>query len=301
MSKTIVLKDLLLNFDYAGVVEKSYVPEEVTKLSVSLLRTLLENTDELDYVCLLGDLFEEETLMVDEIDEFVEMVKGYEEIKFLVVPMNEIDEKSWYNIINWPDNVVLMTEDENSFKDYESEVVFYYGEPEKTIFDLEYSMVNLSTIYKQEFSTFLPRTYTFEEMPSYCLVDTNKGHIELMTQKELRLKSISLELEGSESVDDMVKHIDSEIEEGRCYYQIIIKGLVKKEIAYDLEALLQEHINENMECIIYNQSFKNYDVDSIKKINKDNLIGIFINNVEEGQMTDQEKKRIIETGLDYLL
>lgn len=305
MSKVLCIKDLNFNFDYASVLQKSYISEELENVAINSLRKVIseEAINGVSSVLITGKLFEEETLMIDEVDRFVDVLNEFKSLDFIIAPLTKLEENSWYHIINWPKNCHLVSNKINYAENFEKEIIFYQDEINETLQSSEYFKLAVDNEYNRSLNSFLPRDYSVEISNSIAVLDLDSETCEYKANEDIQLVEFNVSITNDMTMNQIVELVKANkiTGDGLTFYKCILNGVVNNELAKDLINNLKDSIGDDFDCIYDNHTFKNFDIDTIKNENKDNLIGIFIENVQEKESDKDEARRIIETGLNYLL
>lgn len=305
MSKVLSIKDLNFNFDYASVLQKSYISEELENVAINSFRRVLaeEAINGITSVLITGKLFEEETLMIDEVDRFVGVLNEFSSLDFVIAPLKVLTENSWYHIINWPKNCHLVSEKVNYFENFEKEIIFYLDEINETLQSSDYYKLSVSNDYNKSLESFLPKEYTLEVKNSIGIIDLDSESCDYKVNEDIQLIEFNTKLNNEMTMDEIVEVVKANkiVSDGLIYYKCILTGVVNNNISKELINMLKDNLCEEFDCVYENKTFKNFDIDSIKKENIDNLIGIFIKNVQDSDVNEDDERRIIETGLNYLL
>lgn len=303
MSKVLCIRDLCFNYDYAITLRKNHVSEKLEKIGINSFKQLMTDySSRVSTVLLVGALFDEEILLIDQVDSLIEVIKSYSDIEFVVAPSGEIADDSWYNIIHWPDNCHVVSNKVNYYENSKENIVLYSGEINDTLQDSDCYKLPVDGDWNHSISRFLPGDFSQVIKETILIYDTETESGETLSHRNLVLKSFEVLINPDMSIASIGEAVISQKDSSdMVFYKCILTGYVSHEMDKDLINLIREEVNEQIECIYENKTYKNYDIDAIKKENKDNLIGIFIENVQNSDIKDDEEKRVIETGLDYLL
>lgn len=303
MSKVLCIRDLCFNHDYAITLRKNHVSENLEKIGINSFKQLMKDySSRVSTVLLVGTLFDEEILLIDQVDAFIEVIKSYRAIEFVIAPKGDLADDSWYNIIHWPENCHVVSNKVNYFENTKENIVLYAGEINDTLQESDCYKLPVDGDWNHAISRFLPGDFTQVLKESILVYDTESESGETSNHRHLVLKSFEVLINPDMSIASIGEAVVAQKEvSGMVFYKCVLTGDVSHEMDKDLINLVREEVNEIIECIYENKTYKNYDIETIKKENKDNLIGIFIENVQSSDMKDDEEKRVIETGLDYLL
>lgn len=84
-------------------------------------------------------------------------------------------------------------------------------------------------------------------------------------------------------------------------YRLIIKGIKNEETEIDISIIKETIEAKVFYCEIIDETQSNYDIEGIKRNNKGNIIGNFIEYMEEKDMNDPQIKAALYEGLNILL
>ncbi|EOD00872.1 metallophosphoesterase family protein [Caldisalinibacter kiritimatiensis] len=113
-----------------------------------------------------------------------------------------------------------------------------------------------------------------------------------------------VQIDSEMTYQDIINKIiqcDDEDSRSNNIYRIILKGIRDRDIALDINEL-KESIKNNFNYVeIIDKTEPDYDLDKIKKENKDNIIGYFIKEMEQKNLKDPVVKDALYYGLEALL
>lgn len=100
---------------------------------------------------------------------------------------------------------------------------------------------------------------------------------------------------------DIVKKIqDAEVgTPSKDFYRIKLKGYVQKDI--DLNSLHNDLEDMFYHLELINETTPDYDLETLEKSNRDNIIGLFVKTMKEKNLDDQITKQALYYGLEVLL
>jgi DNA repair protein SbcD/Mre11 len=326
-TKIISISDLCFNFDFTNITKKLQATEDFENKIITTFKQIVGKSSKegVQFVVLSGKLFEEDTLLVGEIDELVDFINDCNSVKFIIAPDKVNDDMSWYQVINWPKNVTLLSKSNDFVKFDDQSIVFFRGrldgslkssnsmkvaiaddkgtnEPSDLV--IIYGKASHNVVNRNYSSgTFTCQQFSAENKNGYFVFDIidKRYTANFVENKEYSLKKVEFNVNENMKVDDVVNEINKVVTgEQNTYYQILVTGKLGSEITSDIQYSIKDKLKVSNYSII-NQTTKNYNVDKIKQDNSDNIIGLFIDEVRNDSMNESEKDKVIEYGLDYLL
>lgn len=122
------------------------------------------------------------------------------------------------------------------------------------------------------------------------------------SNRQFRIKDV--EINSLMNYDDIIEeiiHSDKVDNRKNDLYRIILTGIIDRDIDLDLKDLESILSEEFYYIEIINNTVLDYDLDRIKKDNKDNVIGIFIEEMEKQNLKDPIVREALYIGLESLL
>lgn len=333
MNKRILhVSDLKLNYDYAISLNQLNRNSQLDHHILNRFQEFLEMSasQQTDFILLTGDLFETMNSGISEIEAIGDLFQRYPEILFVIAPPEkEKHEDSWYSIMEWPSNVRLLLN--KMYLIYEEHnLLFYYNELDESLKESSYRKIrlisrlsecekNIGEIYSGLIShhqyydfdniyspgSFEPLDFEFASKNGYIEIAWEDNHSEVVFKERttLQLLKFMIQIEPNHSLNDLIELTKACIldQQNLCYYRFIYSGNIGKDIANDFQNMIKDALSGLVKGEYINNTNKDYYIQEIENQNNDNLIGLFIKDIRSQNLDEQERKNIIEYGLDYLL
>lgn len=332
MKKIVNISDVCLNYDFALTLHKMNRVDSLEGVAVKKFEDILADAKakSVSYIVLSGELFDEETLTIEEVDYVVALFQQYSDIRFIIAPVKELAEDSWYFMINWPSNVHGLFKDNSFAKFEEDKLLFYINALNESLLELEYDMICITDVFGEEApvqsnndyvfvtnqsfrkendvsitpGSLFPREYNVNKENGYYMVTLDeKNTCSFIPSTEVKLLATDLQIHPHMSLEDIIHQTESAIldDAANTFYQITYKGMIGKDIPVEFVRNVKERLLAIDRCELLNKTNKDYNIEAILEANKENLIGLFIEDVQNENIDDKDKQKIIEYGLDYLL
>lgn len=178
----------------------------------------------------------------------------------------------------------------------------------------EFDYVGLGHIHKHEFITEKiaypgsPEPLDFGETGEHGIIEgsiskeINNMNFNSFSSRKFIIEEVEVTPEMSYlEIIDNIKKCDTYENRNKNLYRIKLNGV--RDIHMDLDT---NEIVEELKCDfnyieIIDNTYKDYDLEKLYKENKDNIIGMFINNMKEKGLDDNINKNALYYGLDVLL
>lgn len=332
-TKVIHVSDIHLNHDYATILNqfnKEVVLERYNFMGFQNFLDTLEFKN-IDFVLVTGDVFDFESVGIAEIDELLEVLQNYSELRFVMAPaLKDLTADSWFNIIEWPSNVNILRNDA-CFIYEEKQVMFYRGMIDESLrlkpllklqvtdlpmqevenrVDVQYTALMNEPDYVQGEKmacpgSFEPSAFSEKQKNGYIEIemDATQTKIQFVERNSLKLIRKNLNLQPEYSLEEIIQLTRDCVGDQavHVYYEIIYTGNVNKSLRGNFLVKVKQQLSNEFKATWKDLTNKDYYLKEIESQNKDNLIGIFINSIENKEIKKQDKQDIIESGLDYLL
>lgn len=360
MIKFIHTGDLHLGLQFKGV---SFSREKAEGRRLELWNTFerIVNKaieDEVDFLFLAGDLFEERYFTLGDIKRARDTLGKAKNVEVIIIAGNHdtLNKKSLYNMIEWPGNISIFDAEKlrkKEFPDKETVVYGYSwhsGEDNKDVFGdfkgLDKGKINILIIHGDVFnkhSVYLPldknyieslgfdyiglghihKSTIFSDKMAYCgspepldfgetgehgiiigkIKDNNTLIDFLPFSKRMFLnKTINVdETMGYVDIIDKLKKVDKAAELQRNLYKINLEGIINRDVKLDINDMVKSLENDFYYIELIDNTIVDYDLDSLEKENKNNIIGYFIKAMKEKDLEDKIVRQSLYLGLEVLM
>lgn len=99
---------------------------------------------------------------------------------------------------------------------------------------------------------------------------------------------------------DKIKECDSSEALSKNLYRIELEGIVNPEVELNISDMIKSLSNEFYYIDIIDNTIIDYDLDSLERENKDNIIGYFVREMKERDLEDKLNKQALYIGLEVL-
>lgn len=135
-------------------------------------------------------------------------------------------------------------------------------------------------------------------------IDKSKVKAELLdfSKRQFQIKNIEINslMNYDEIVEEIIYSAKGEDRE-KDLYRIILSGVIDRDIDLNIKDLEDVLSKEFYYVEIINNTVLDYDLERLKKDNKDNVIGIFIEKMEKQNLEDPIVREALYIGLESLL
>ncbi|HLR35586.1 MAG TPA: DNA repair exonuclease [Tissierellales bacterium] len=136
------------------------------------------------------------------------------------------------------------------------------------------------------------------------IVDKSKVNLELInfSKRQFQIKEINIDsLMNYDEVIESIINCDKKENKEKDLYRIILTGLIDRDIKLDIKELKSYLASEFYYVEVIDNTVLDYDLERLKEDNRDNVIGIFIEKMEEKDLQDPIVREALYMGLESLL
>lgn len=184
----------------------------------------------------------------------------------------------------------------------------------KDLVEKGFDYVALGHIHKPEIiDNFIvypgsPEPLDFGELGKHGIVEgeisksRNKLHFNSLAKREFIRETIEIKPEATSlDLENSIKAIGSEDSKKKDMYRVTVKGL--RDNSLDLNDMhLVENLKEHFYYIeLKDETTLNYDLEELEKENKNNIIGLFIKEMRNRGLDNEENRDALYEGLEVLL
>ncbi|XMB71697.1 DNA repair exonuclease [Mycoplasmatota bacterium WC30] len=179
---------------------------------------------------------------------------------------------------------------------------------------LGFDYVALGHIHKKDFITeriayagsLEPFDFSETGEHGFIYIELDKKQIKIkfipFAKREFVVKELELDGAMTDSdIFDLIRNVDSEEKKYKNMYRIVFIGRYDYQIDLDEDRMNERFRDEFTYVEFKNKAKYSFDIESLKKENAENIIGKFIQKMEELDLDASEKERVLNTGLEYLL
>lgn len=135
-------------------------------------------------------------------------------------------------------------------------------------------------------------------------IDGDSTHIEFIpiSSRMFLEKSINLDPSyGYVDIINKIKNCDDKGSLNKNLYRIKLEGIINREIGLDIEDMISSLEEYFYYIELIDNTIMDYDIDSLEKENKDNIIGYFIKTMKERNLEDKIIREALYIGLEVLM
>lgn len=115
-------------------------------------------------------------------------------------------------------------------------------------------------------------------------------------------KTINIdETMGYVDIIDKLKKVDKAAELQRNLYRINLEGIINRDVKLDINDMVKSLENDFYYIELIDNTIVDYDLDSLERENKNNIIGYFIKAMKEKDLEDKIVRQALYLGLEVLM
>ncbi|MGO3167676.1 metallophosphoesterase family protein [Senegalia sp. (in: firmicutes)] len=311
----------------------------------------------IDFLLIAGDLFEDELCTIADLKMINDSFKEINKTKVIMISGNHdyLNEKSLYNLIDWNENVYIMSNeklDKLTFEEYNTEIwglSWYEKEKSKENFEnikinkdknnilllhadlldknskympidkkivenLGFDYLALGHIHKHQCIggnicyPGTPEPLDFGELGEHGIiegvVDKNSLDLNFIPIAKRNYHNLYLNIDSQMTYNDILNQIiDMEDKDNfkKDFFRIILEGFIDKDMKYKIKELEYKLKDDFYFLKIIDNTKEDYDLESMLRENKDNIIGKFIKEMKEKDLGDEIINQALTIGMEELL
>jgi exonuclease SbcD len=184
----------------------------------------------------------------------------------------------------------------------------------KNLVALNFDYVALGHIHKQDFITdrisypgsLEPFDFSETGKHGFNLIELDKKNINAtfipFAKREFIVKDIELDGEMTENdIYTLINNVDSNENKELNMYRIVFKGRYNYQIDLDKNYLSEIFSNDFSYIEFKNKAKFDFDIDTLKQENKDNIIGKYIERFDTVDLDNEINKQAFNLGIELLL
>lgn len=360
MLKFIHTGDLHLGLEFKDVnFDREKAKERRVELWDTFERIVKKSIDEnVDFLFIAGDLFEEKYFTLKDINRVKNTLSKAENVHILITAGNHdpLNRKSLYNLIEWPENVIVLSSEglnRVEFPDKNTNVYGYSwdkGENQIELFNnfdgLDVNRTNILIIHGDIYSKdskYLPldknyllnigfdyiglghihKPSTISNNMAYCgspepldfgeigehgiikgVIENGITSIEFVPFSNRMFLERNIELDetmGYMDIIDKIKESDTPENLRRNLYRITLNGIISTEVELNTDDIIKSLSGDFYYLELNDNTVIDYDLDSLERENKDNIIGYFIEEMRKRDLNDKINRQALYIGLEALM